>query len=322
MDKFKGQYRFVPVLAAVLVTAFLAVEHYLFRLVFRHPLKERPGVYDIPESDLYKSYRDKMTECVKDMEETPFESVSILSADGCRLYGRLYSIKKDAPLVLFFHGYHGVFAWDGYGFFKICKKYGMNILLVDERAHGKSEGKAITFGIKERYDCKLWTEYAAERFGKDTDIFLAGVSMGAATVMMASNLGLPENVKGIVADCGYSEPAAILKETVRKLNFPVKPVYWLINLSAKIFGHFNLEETTALEAVKRLQIPILFIHGGQDSVVPLSMCDMLYESCPGEKKKVVIEGADHANSALTDFSAYEKAVREFLAAVTDLKKRS
>lgn len=299
----------------VIIMIFLAAEYCLYRYVFCHPLKKRPDVYAIPESNLYKAYRDKMSDVVKDTEKTGCEEVSILSEEGLKLYGRLYRMKADAPLMIFFHGYHGVAAWDGYGFFKICKRNGINLLMIDERAHGKSQGSVITFGIKERYDCKLWTDYAVERFGKNTDIILAGVSMGAASVLMSSELGLPENVRAIVADCGYSEPAAIIKETIRNMKLPVMPVYWLVNLGARLFGQFDLEETTVLEAVSKLKIPVLFIHGKQDSVVPLSMNDALYESCTGRKERVLIEGADHANSAMTDFEAYEEAVMGFLDGV-------
>lgn len=300
------------VIALVLIVVLMVVLYCLYRLVFCHPLKKRPNAHRIPESNLYKAYRDIMKETVNDMEKTPYEEVSIHSMEGYRLCGRLYGIKEGAPLVISFHGYHGVFAWDGYGFFKICKNHGMNILMIDERAHGKSEGSAITFGVKERYDCKLWAEYAANRFGENTDIFLAGVSMGAASVLMASELGLPQNVRGIVADCGYSEPAAIIKETIRQMKLPVKPLYVLIRLGARLFGHFDLEETTALRAVSHIQLPVLFFHGSQDAVVPLSMNEALYEACAGRKKRVVIAGANHANSAMTDYAAYEKAVLEFL----------
>lgn len=301
---------FVSVL--VLIMVFFVAEYGLYRFVFSHPFKKRPNAHHIPESNLYKAYRDKMLEVVDEMERTPHEEVSIQSSDGRRLYGQFYYLKKDAPLMIFFHGYHGVSAWDGYGFFKICKDNGMNILMVDERAHGKSESSIITFGVKERQDCKLWAEYAAKRFGKNTDIFLAGVSMGAASVLMASELGFPENVRAIVSDCGYSESAAIIKETIRKMRLPVKPVYQLVNLSAHLFGHFDLEETTALNAIKKIKIPVLFLHGRQDSIVPISMCEELYENCAGRKEKVLIEGANHANSAMTDYETYEKAVMGFL----------
>lgn len=295
-----------------IVVVFTAALYYLYYAIFCYPLKKRSDVHDIPESRLYKIHRNNMLEVVNEMENTPFEEVSICSTDGYRLYGKLYHIKENAPLMLFFHGYHGTYAWDGYGVFQICRNNGINILMVDERTHGKSEGKATTFGIRERYDCKLWTEYAVSRFGEKTDLILAGVSMGAATVMMASELGLPENVRAIVADCGFSEPAAIIKETIRKMKLPVKPLYLLVSLGAHVFGGFDLKEATALSAVKKLQIPILFIHGKEDTVVPLSMCEELYESCAGKKEKLIVEEADHANSAVVDFEAYERAVMDFL----------
>lgn len=300
------------VIAAFLPLFFLGTVYALYRIVFCHPPKRRPNVRCIPDSNLYGAYKDIMLECVEDMETTPHEEVSILSMDGLRLYGRLYHGKKDAPLIIFFHGFHGSYAWDGYGMFKLCKKRGFHILMADERAHGKSEGSVITFGIKERYDCKLWVEYAVEQFGKDVDIFLAGVSMGAASVMMSSALGLPENVRAVIEDCGYSEPAAIIKETVRTMNLPVKPLYQLIKLAARLFGRINLEEASALQAVRELKIPILFIHGALDSVVPPSMGEELYKVCKAEKERLLIAEADHANSAMTDYKTYEKVVVQFI----------
>jgi len=302
----------------VLAVSFLIIigsSFCLYRFIFCHPIKHRPDAHHIPDSNLYRNYRDKMSDVVRNMEEMDYEEVSILSTEGYRLYGKLYNFQKNAPLLIFFHGYHGVSGWDGYGFFKICRNNKINLLMIDERAHGKSEGNVITFGIKERYDCKLWTDYAVERFGKNTDIILAGVSMGAASVIMSCELGLPENVRAMVADCGYSEPAAIIKETIRNMKLPVAPIYWLVNLGAHLFGHFALDETTVLKAVSTLQIPVLFIHGGLDSIVPLSMNDEIYERCTGKKERIVIEGADHANSAMTDYEAYEEAVMGFLDGV-------
>lgn len=296
----------------VLILAVLGGEYCLYRVVFCHPVRKRPDRNDIPESRLYKEYRDAMKKVIGEMENTPSEEACIVSSDGYRLHGTLFHMQRNTPTVIFFHGYHGTYAWDGYGFFQLCKDKGFNILMVDERAHGESESNVITFGIKERYDCRLWIDYVRKRFGADTDIILAGVSMGAAAVMMASALGLPENVRAIVADCGYTTPADIVKETVRKMNLPVAPLYLFIRQGARLFGHFNLEEASPLEAVKKLQIPILFLHGKEDSVIPLSMNEELYESCTGPKERVVIEGADHATCAMADYKAYEKAVVEFL----------
>lgn len=304
--------RGVLVSAMSLLLLVFASVYVLYRIVFCHPVKKRPDVHRIPDSNLYRMHKEKMAECIGDMEKTACEEVCIFSADGLRLCGRLHDMKKGAPLVIFFHGYHGTYAWDGYGFFKLCKKNGFNILMIDERAHGKSEGKAITFGIRERYDCKEWVEYAVKRFGEKTDIFLTGVSMGAASVMMSSELGLPENVKGMIADCGYSEPSAIIKETVRAMKLPVKPIYQLIKLGARLFGHFDIEEAAALSAVGKSNIPILFIQGSQDGVVPVSMGEILYDACMAKKERLLIEGADHANSAMTDYETYEKVILRFM----------
>lgn len=302
----------VWIIPAVLILLLLLTMYYLYCQIFCYPLKKHPEVHQIPESKIYKAYKAGMAESIQEMEKTPCENVGIVSDDGCRLAGKLYRAKEKSPLVLFFHGYHGMAAWDGYGIFKICRESGFSVLMVDERAHGNSEGRSITFGIKERNDCKLWAEYAVKLLGEETDIFLAGVSMGAASVMMSTELGLPGNVKGIVADCGYSEPAAIIKETIRSMRLPVEPTYLIVRLSARLFGHFDLEESGPLRAMKKLEIPILFIHGTKDSVVPPFMNEELYKNCVANKERVWIEGADHANSALTDYETYKEAVLGFL----------
>lgn len=294
----------------------------LFRIVFYHPFRLRPAVRQIPDSNLYRAHKDKMLKTIEDMEETSYEEVSIFSMDGLRLYGKLYPGKKGAPLVIFFHGFHGMAGWDGYGMFKLCQANAYPLLMVDERAHGKSEGNVITFGIKERYDCKLWTEYAVERFGQNTDIFLAGVSMGAASVMMASTLELPVSVKGIIEDCGYSGPMDIIIETVKAMKLPVKPVSQLIKMGARMFGHFDLQADTALASVQRATIPIMFIHGKQDSIVPYSMGEELYEACKSPKEWLLIEDADHANSAMTDYETYEKEILKFMKNLERVKERS
>lgn len=300
------------ILVFLLMLGFLAL-YILYRVVFCNPPQKRPSVRQIPDSSLYRAHKDKMLKAIEDMEKTSCEEVGIFSGDGLRLYGKLYQGKQDdAPLVIFFHGYHGMAAWDGYGFFQLCKTNGFHLLMIDERAHGKSEGNVLTFGIKERYDCKLWVEYAVKRFGEGSDIFLAGVSMGAASVMMSSVLGLPGNVKGIIEDCGYSGPPDIIKETIKSMKLPVGLFYQLIKLGARLFGHFDLEADTALQSVRKTNIPILFIQGEKDSVVPPSMGAELFEACRSRKDLVIIKGADHANSAMTDYGTYGKAILKFM----------
>ena len=227
------------------------------------------------------------------------------------LCGRLYLFRPDAPLMLFFHGYHGTFLWDGLGSFRFCRKNHINLLVVDERSHGKSADQIITFGIRECKDVKCWADYAAKRF-PEKSLILSGVSMGSASVMMASVLSLPSSVKALICDCGYTAPAEIIKETIRSFHLPVSFCYALLHFGARIFGHFNLSESTALSAVKQTKLPILFIHGDHDSIVPPKMCDELYDACASRKKKLIITGSQHAVNAMADFDSYEREIMNFL----------
>lgn len=115
---------------------------------------------------------------------------------------------------------------------------------MDQRAHGDSEGHTITFGVRERMDCLLWCRYAVEHFGTDCEIWLNGVSMGASTVLMASNLPLPPQVKGIIADCPYDSPRGITGELRDQFTIRLAFLYPLVRLGAKLFYGFDPEEAS------------------------------------------------------------------------------
>lgn len=301
----------VAVVLLTLLALFFIVMYGFYFFAFCHPKRKRPQARIIPSSSIYNDYRDILLTWIEDMESTPSKLVQTKSYDGKNLFAHLYIFSPDAPLVIFSHGYHGIYCKDGYGMYRVSKKQGYNILMMDARAHGESSGD-ITFGIKERHDFKTWVDYSINHFGPNVKIILGGVSMGAASMMMSTTLNLPDNVKGLVEDCGYSEPEAIIKKNILDMHLPLKPFYGIVRLSAKIFGGFDLEETSALEAVSKLQIPILFIHGDQDNIVPPQMCKELYEHCSSKKRMVTFALAGHANSALSDFDLYEKEVIQFI----------
>ena len=186
------------------------------------------------------------------------------------------------------------------------------MLIVTQRAHGKSEGNVMTFGIKERLDCLDWIAYANERFGAKTPIILMGMSMGAATVLMAAGEDLPENVKGVIADSPFTAPSDIIRTVMKDYKLPVRLMYPLARLSAKVYGRFDLEETSAREAVKKSKIPILFIHGEDDRFVPCHMGRECYEGCCSAKRILTVEGAGHGLSHCVDAKRYEACVDEFL----------
>lgn len=269
----------------------------------------------LPEGEQYEPYNEGILKAIEEMLPEPYEEVTISSRDGVRLYARLYRMYEGAPFVLFFHGYRSSSIRDGNGIFALCKKHGYNIMMIDQRAHGKSGGRTMTFGIRERYDVVSWVEYVVERFGKKSQILLAGISMGAATVLMASNLNMPSNVKGIMADCPYSAPKDILNCVMKSLKLPCGILYLLTKWSAGIFGRVNIEETSAKEAVSGCQVPVLFIHGDDDRFVPCCMSQECYEACASHKKLVFVKNAGHGISYCVDGALYEKEMLAFIEKV-------
>ena len=262
--------------------------------------------------EIFKKYKDEMIEGMKTYRNTPCKEFNIISYDGLRLHGKYFECDPSYPTEILFHGYKGTGERDlGHG---ITRAFAVkhNALIVDQRSAGLSDGKTITFGIKERYDVISWINFVIKEFGDDVDIYITGISMGAATVCMASNMNLPSNVKGILADCGYDRPEYIIKKVVKDMKLPVKLIYPFIRLSAKIFGGFNLEEYSPMEAVSKTNIPIIFIHGNNDELVPCEMSRILYEACNSRKKLVVIENAGHGVCYIVEKEKYIKELYDFI----------
>lgn len=299
----------IIIIAALILTA-AAISYYAYRKAF---LSDRKRQEDW-DGFIRRAGEEgpQVRELMEQLKEITAEDVFINSFDGLKLHGRYYHVKDGAPLDIQFHGYNGNAMRDFCGGNKISRESDHNSLLIDQRAHGMSRGKIISFGINERKDCLSWVRYAVERFGEDTEIVLSGVSMGAATVLMASDLGLPKNVKAIVADCGYSSPKAIINKVMRDSGLPDKLMYPFVWLGAMVFGKFNLTESSAVSAVSESDVPILIIHGGADDFVPCYMAEEIYKACRSEKKLLIVPGAGHGMSYLVDKDLYEKTVKDFL----------
>ena len=298
--------------AAALTTAVGAWCGY--RTAFQADPRRQSPIQEIPEGEGFDEYREQMLENIRILLETPYERVTVRSHDGLKLVGKFYEGQSGAPLILFFHGYRSTAERDGSGGFQLCRERGWHILMPDQRAHGESQGDTITFGVRERLDCLAWARYAARRMGPDTPIFLWGISMGAATVLMASDLPLPETVRGIVADCGFDTPAGILKETIRHRRWPLFPLYPFTALGARWFGKFRVTETSALECVRRARLPILLIHGEADHVVPCGMALALRDACAAEVQLLTVPDAGHGVSWYVDMPAYQAALLRFMEA--------
>ena len=288
--------------------------YYAYRMAFFAPIKDREKIPEITDPK-YVPYKPLLRDMFHDLQNRPCEFVTVRSRDGLILSGRYYHQKDGAPLAIGFHGYRSCWLTDFCGGADIAFQMGQNVLLIDQRAHGKSQGRSITFGIKERHDLLCWVEYAVDRFGPDTKILLYGVSMGAATVLMASGLELPDNVKGIVADCPYSAPLDIILEVGRQQNYPVKLIRPFVILGAKIYGGFDVRETSGAEAVKSSKVPVMIIHGEDDTFVPPEMSRAIQEANPGMVERHTFPGAYHALSYMVDTPRYETLVKEFMKKV-------
>lgn len=298
---------FLLILAAII----LGGSWYSYRIAFYSPPELR-GKTPSVKAPQYDPYRPRMREIYRALADKPFEEVTIQSHDGLTLSARYYHVADGAPLDICCHGYKSHPYTDFSGGSQLCFAMGHNVLLIDQRAQQESQGKSMTFGILERRDVLGWVNYAIERFGMDLQITLYGVSMGGATVLMAAELPLPENVKGIVADCPFAVPEEIILDVGRKLHYPPSLIRPFLHLGARIFGGFRLNETDAVKAVKNTKIPIVIIHGEADSYVPCAMSEPVALANPKMVRRYTFPGAEHAISYLVDTERYSKIIIDFV----------
>ena len=282
---------------------------YIF--TFYHPdKKKKPD--DLTPLSGGKYSKFDASEVINKAGALPYEKVYIKSHDGLKLYGRYYQGEEGKPINLQFNGYKGNGVRDMAGGLAFSLELGINVMCTDQRAHGHSEGHTISFGIKERYDVLSWVNYIIDRFGKDVKIIISGISMGAATVLMAADLDLPENVIAIIADCPYSSPFEIVaKVTKQDLKLPWKIIKPFMLLSARLFGHFNLKESSAIESVKKAKVPILIIHGDDDDFVPIDMSRRMQKENPELITLVEVPGAPHGLSFVVNNALYRQSVIDF-----------
>ena len=262
--------------------------------------------------------------CARKIRESITETVYITSRDGLKLCGRIIDNPAGRGVVVMLHGYRSCALVD----FSLSSDYfynaGFSLLYVDQRAHGDSEGKYLTFGVKERYDAVDWAKYAEERFG-GKPIIMCGVSMGAATVMMGAGVGYPASVRAILADCGYTSPADICKKCMKQwYHLPPFPIYYGAQMWTKLLAGFDLEETDARSSLAKLRgtgTKVLIVHGKADDFVPYRMSEenmKAFDYMPESARREVVEflsveGADHAQSFVVAGEEYLAAVDRLIA---------
>lgn len=298
----------VLILAALLF--YLSWRLFLFTCLRKKDSDEIEGAF--------APYREQVKKAQEWIHQHISETLEVISFDGLKLHAALIPAEHAKGVVIAIHGYGSRYNVDFAPQAQYYHEQGYHLILPMQRAHLGSEGKYITFGVKERFDAKLWTHRAVELYGESIDIFLAGISMGASTALMASQLALPGNIRGIISDCGYTSPWEIVKHVAaRNLHLPSFPLLYTTNLMAKWFAKFDLRDASALEAMQVNKLPVLFIHGSEDSFVPVYMTEKNYAACRADKYKLLISGAKHAQAYVVDMPAYEKAVSEFLITAAD-----
>ena len=241
------------------------------------------------------------------------DEVTIDSFDGLKLLAYNLPAKNAKGTWLLIHGHRSAPLREYATLARFFHELGYNVVLPYQRAHGKSEGKYITFGVKERYDVRDWLFKVNELYGDSLPLYLEGISMGCATVLMALSFDLPANLKSVVADCGYTSPYEIIWKVVKKdKNLPLpRLIVSAGNLMANVLADFDFEEYDTFKGLRYNKIPVLFIHGTSDSKVPVEMTIANFQYCTSEKFLYLVDSAPHAISYFIDEEGYHKKLINF-----------
>jgi len=296
----------------IILAALLYICDFFYRLAISNGKKPfLKGNKDLPETFLGGIYAEGK-EWMDKVDKIPY---SIKSHDGLNLKAFLIpsSIEGQKVFVLLAHGYNSKALDMGpYARF-FNEELNFNVFLPDDRGHGQSDGKYIGFGWHDRLDCMNWINFLIKTFGNDIKILLFGVSMGGATVLMLSGEELPQNVKGVISDCAYTSAKDILTYQLKRLyGLPPFPVMNITSLITWFRAGYSLSRASAVRQVKKTKLPILFIHGREDTFVPFYMVNELYEACKSQKQLFIAEGAGHGESFVKEHNAYRETVKEFV----------
>ena len=299
--------------ATVLTAAGIyGIARYFFNRTMIRSNAKREKTKEMAGTD-WDAYIPKIRQAKERLQQFFHEEITIFSEDGLKLQGTYFPLEGSKKTVICFHGYTSEGLNDYSTLALFYREHGFNLMIVDERAHGKSEGTYIGFGCLDRKDALLWIQEMVRMGGEDCEILLHGDSMGGATVLMASGLNLPHQVKAIVSDCAFTSAWEVFASVLKaRYHLPAFPILHVANEMVIKKAGYSLKECNAKTEVAKTKIPILFLHGEADSFVPCSMAHELYQACVSEKKLVLIKGAGHVESCYRDSQLFEGSVREFI----------
>lgn len=304
------------IIAAVLIVLFFALLFCIASIISIRR-KERDAVApDICPGTIWEDKAPAIREAAKHVNAMPHEDVFIRSFDGLRLHGRLIPPEQSPRgAIILMHGYRSMAKNDFSLIVEFYRNLGLYVLMADQRAHSGSEGRRITFGVRESRDAVEWANYLGKRLGYDFPVISSGLSMGASTVLMGAGIGYPKNVCGIIADCGFSTPYDIVRSVAAKKHLPLGITMALSSMAVRIFAGFGLKEASTVRAMSTNHIPVLFIHGTGDNFVPYEMTVQAYNACKAPCRLILVDGAGHGDSYLKDKNRCERELHDFIYSV-------
>lgn len=304
--------------AGVAGTAALshALTHYLVKMAVDRQMPAAPAGLTraaIRGSGCSQAFLYKMEQTGKALQAMPHKKVTIKARDGETLIGHFFTSPNPRRLILGMHGWRSSWCGDFGMIAPFLLKEGCCLLLPEQRGQGESGGSFMGLGVLERHDCVRWANYLAGLY-PHLPLYLAGVSMGATTVLMSTELILPGTVRGLIGDCGFTEPQAICRHVVRDnlhLSYSLRgPVAHRL---CKRKNQAGLSGCSAPRALAKCRLPVLLIHGSDDCFVPVEMTYENYKACRGPKHLLIVPGADHGMSYYKDPASYEQALQQFFS---------
>ena len=255
-----------------------------------------------------------LAEKTKHLQNLDLDPVEITSYDGHTLSGYWRPARDPKRIILAMHGWRSSWADDFGVISDFWYDNGCSVLYAEQRGHGDSEGEYIGMGLLEQYDCREWSRYLTNTYGKDIPLYLAGVSMGATTVMLSADLNLPSNVRGMIADCGFTSLDEIWQHIAKDalhLPYELRKKYAHRLCERKL--QITNSDCSTIQVLKDSTIPSLFIHGTEDPIVPVEMTYRNYEACTAPKHLFIVPGAGHGGSYLADPAGYQSMILQFFS---------
>ena len=287
---------------------------YLFKKTIKRA--NNTQVSQIPSDlvDIWQQHIPTIQEEIKWLKQQARSEIYVRTKDGLRLRG----IWLKAPIqtnkvILTLHGYRSKGESDFAAISHFYHDKGYHVLIVDHRAHGKSEGEYIGFGVLDHQDCKAWITKIIEKLGKEAQIYIHGISMGGATAIALCSEKLPPQVKGIIADCAFTSPWEVFEHVLRTdYHLPAFPTLYIADAICRDKAGYAFDGIRNTERVEKAKLPILFIHGDRDNFVPTWMSKEMYRACTSKKKMLLVKGAGHGESYYKDTKNYQETVETFL----------